>query len=53
MADASGKKIPAIEAIKDPALIRVVIQINGELVHVPLSEILKALDARVTALENP
>jgi hypothetical protein len=52
--------LQAISEIADPEKIRVVIFINGELVHVPLSALLAHiqaqvddLDARVTALETP
>lgn len=52
--------LPAISDIEDPDLIRVVIFINGQLVHTPLSSVLKEmaqeitdLKARVTALETP
>lgn len=52
--------IQAISDVAEPEKIRVVIFINGELVHVPLSAILKALqqqigdlDDRVTAIETP
>lgn len=50
-------KPQAIDAIKDPSEIRVLIWINNQFLHVPLLEILKpmqtqidALKARVTAL---
>ncbi|MCK3783474.1 hypothetical protein KEM44_21170 [Sinorhizobium meliloti] len=52
--------LQAISEVADPEKIRVVIFINGEMVHVPLSALLAhmqdqidALDARVTALETP
>lgn len=52
--------LQAISEITDPDAIRVVIFINGELVHVPLSALLAHiqsqitdLDARVTTLETP
>jgi hypothetical protein len=52
--------LQAISEIADPEKIRVVIFINGEFVHVPLSALLAhiqtqvdGLDARVTALETP
>jgi hypothetical protein len=52
--------LQAISEIADPDKIRVVIFINGEMVHVPLSALLAhiqaqvdSLDARVTALETP
>lgn len=50
----------AINEIANPDEIRVMIFINGQLIHAPLSELLKAvgeriteLEARVDALENP
>lgn len=52
--------LQAISEIADPEKIRVVIFINGEMVHVPLSALLAHiqaqvddLDTRVTALETP
>ncbi|MFQ6183660.1 hypothetical protein ACLMJV_17155 [Sinorhizobium meliloti] len=57
-----SEKFPlqAISEVADPQKIRVVIFINGEMVHVPLSALLAhvqaqldSLDARVTALEAP
>lgn len=52
--------IPAISEVSDPDKIRVVIFINGQFVHVPLSALLQpltdqiaSLEARVTALETP
>jgi len=52
--------IQAISDVNEPDKIRVAIFINGELVHVPLSALLKslqsqvdALDERVTDLETP
>jgi len=52
--------LPAISDIQEPDKIRVVIFINGQLVHTPLSSILKEmaqeitnLKARVKALEPP
>lgn len=53
-------QIQAISGVSDPEKIRVVIFINGEIVHAPLNELLAALQqqindlkARVTALETP
>lgn len=57
-----AEKFPlqAISEITDPEAIRVVIFINGELVHVPLSALLAHIQAqiddlaaRVAALETP
>lgn len=52
--------LDAISEVTDPSKIRVVIFINGRLVHAPLAAILKELtdqiadlEARVTALETP
>ncbi len=52
--------LQAISDIADPEKIRVVIFINGELVHVPLLAVtqplideIEALKIRVTALETP
>ncbi|SOC40098.1 hypothetical protein SAMN05892877_1072 [Rhizobium subbaraonis] len=44
--------IQAISDVSDPETIRVVIFINGEFVHVPLSALLKALRQDLTALEG-
>lgn len=52
--------LQAISEIADPEKIRVVIFINNELIHVPLTAItqpliaeIEALKIRVTALETP
>jgi hypothetical protein len=52
--------MPAIGEITDPDQIRVVIFINNQLVHVPLTELVKHLltriedlETRVTDLETP
>lgn len=53
-------QIDAISGISEPEKIRVVIFINGRLLHVPLNALIKhlqdqidALEARVDALETP
>lgn len=58
MTEATKYTLQAISDVKNPSEIRVVIFINNELVHVPLSALLKEvkaqltdLDTRVTALE--
>lgn len=53
-------QLQAVSGVSEPAKIRVVIFINGEIVHAPLNELLAALQqqindlkARVTDLETP
>lgn len=60
MVERATAKMPPISDVTDTSKIRVVIFINEQQVHVPLSALLKdvvadiaALDARITALENP
>lgn len=60
MANTPSPTPQAISAVTDTAMIRVVLFINNEFVHVPLNALLKettdriaALEARVTALETP
>ena len=44
--------IQAISDVTEPDKIRVVIFINGELVHVPLAALLKSLKAEIDALDE-